>query len=149
MPSPLTAFLAILGDRLFGYPSALADRIGHPVEWLGALIGRLDGTLNRPGSNKTGGRLRGILAVSILIVLTLAVTVPLTIILRASPYGFLLEALLAIPFLAQRDLARAVAAVADGLEANLAQGRTAVSHIVGRDPAQLDRSGVARGAIES
>jgi adenosylcobinamide-phosphate synthase len=44
---PLTALLAVLGDRLFGYPPALARRIGHPVEWLGAMISALDRTLNR------------------------------------------------------------------------------------------------------
>jgi adenosylcobinamide-phosphate synthase len=32
---------------------------------------------------------------------------------------------------------------------SLGEGRAAVSHIVGRDPAELDRGGVARGAIES
>ncbi len=36
---PFTALLAVLGDRLFVYPSVLARRIGHPVEWLGGIIG--------------------------------------------------------------------------------------------------------------
>ena len=147
--SPLIALLALLGDRLFGYPPALASRIGHPVEWLGALIGVLDRSLNRQGSDKAAGRTQGALALVIAIGLAVAVTVPLSLMLRTVPYGFAVEALLAVAFLAQRDLARAVAAVADGLDGSLAQGRAAVSHIVGRDPAQLDRSGVVRGAIES
>lgn len=146
---PHLAFLALLGDRIFGYPAAVERRIGHPVQWLGALIGLLDRTLNRPGADKQSGRMLGALALAAALGLALAVTVPLALALRSNPYGVLLEALLAVPFLAQRSLARAVAAVADGLDQSLGQGRSAVSHIVGRDPARLDRSGVVRGAIES
>lgn len=143
------ALLALVGDRLFGFPPGLARRIGHPVEWLGALIGALEHALNRRGAVQGEGRLRGALALLLALGVSLAVALPLTLLLRSVPYGFIVEALLAVPFLAQRDLARAVAAVADGLEASLAEGRDAICHIVGRDPAQLDRSGVARGAVES
>jgi adenosylcobinamide-phosphate synthase len=145
----LSALIALLGDRLFGYPPALARRIGHPVEWLGALIGALDRNLNRPDAGKTAGRTRGVLALVPALGMALAVTVPLALVLRSIPYGFVIEALLAIAFLAQRDLARSVTAVADGLQKTLGEGRAAVSHIVGRDPAQLDHAGVARAAIES
>jgi adenosylcobinamide-phosphate synthase len=149
MLSPLVALLALLGDRVFGYPSAVSRRIGHPVEGLGALIGWLDRTLNRPRSHKAAGRLRGALALGLALGLVLAVTVPLAVVLRAFPYGFVFEATLAVPFLAQRDLARAVTAVADALDESLQRGRVAVGHIVGRDPAGLDHSVVVRGAIES
>ena len=40
-------------------------------------------------------------------------------------------------------------AVADALDENLAEGRRAVSMIVGRNPEALDEAGVARAAIES
>jgi adenosylcobinamide-phosphate synthase len=147
--SLLVALIALVGDRLFGYPVLLARRIGHPVEWLGAVIAYLDRTLNRPGAEETAGRMRGALALGLVLGLALAVTLPLALLLRAVPYGFVMEALFAMAWLAQRDLARAVAAVADGLDESLARGRAAVSHIVGRDPGGLDRSGVVRGAIES
>jgi adenosylcobinamide-phosphate synthase len=146
---PLTALLAVLGDRLFGYPPALARRTGHPVEWLGAMIGALDRSLNRTHSDRTAGRMRGALALALVVIASLAVALPLALALRAMPFGFVVEALLAAPFLAQRDLARAVGTVADGLDRSLGDGRAAVSHIVGRDPATLDGSGVARAAIES
>jgi adenosylcobinamide-phosphate synthase len=42
-----------------------------------------------------------------------------------------------------------VAAVASGLTRSLQDGRTAVSHIVGRDPQRLDEAGVSRAALES
>jgi adenosylcobinamide-phosphate synthase len=145
----LTALLALLGDRLIGYPPTLARRIGHPVEWLGALIGALDRSLNRTPSHRTAGRMRGALALALVVVACLAVTLPLALALRALPFGFVIEALLAVAFLAQRDLARAVGSVADGLDRSLGDGRAAVRHIVGRDPAELDASGVARAAIES
>jgi adenosylcobinamide-phosphate synthase len=145
----VTSFLALLGDRLFGYPPGLTRGIGHPVEWLGALIGLLDRTLNQPGAGKGPGRRRGTMALALALGSTFAITVPLALVLRAMPYGFVIEALFAVAFLAQRDLSRAVAAVADGLDSGLVRGRAAVAHIVGRDPAQLDRSGVTRAAIES
>ncbi|MGH6959089.1 MAG: adenosylcobinamide-phosphate synthase CbiB, partial [Dongiaceae bacterium] len=48
------------------------------------------------------------------------------------------------------SLYRHVAAVAEALEAGgLPAGRYAVSHIVGRDPEQLDDAGVSRAALES
>jgi adenosylcobinamide-phosphate synthase len=143
------ALLALVGDRLFGFPPGLARRIGHPVEWLGALITALEAKLNRWQALQSEGRLRGAIALLLALGVSLAVALPLALLLRSFPYGFIVEALLAVPFLAQRDLASAVAAIADGLETSLAEGRNAVRHIVGRDPAQLDRSGVARGAIES
>ncbi len=58
-------------------------------------------------------------------------------------------ALVASTLLAQRSLHRHVDDVAAGLRAGLPQGRAAVAHIVGRDPAALDAAGVARAAIES
>ena len=57
--------------------------------------------------------------------------------------------LLGSSLLAQRSLAAHVRAVATGLRRGLAEGREAVSHIVGRDPASLDAAAVARAAIES
>ncbi len=58
--------------------------------------------------------------------------------------------LLASTLLAQRSLHDHVRAVADALQTGgLEAGRTAVSMIVGRNPASLDEAGVARAAIES
>jgi adenosylcobinamide-phosphate synthase len=77
----------------------------------------------------------------------IAVTIALA--LRRLPYGWIAEAIVATPFLAQKSLGDHVRAVADGLDRSLAEGRSAVSRIVGRDPEMLDRSGVARAALES
>jgi adenosylcobinamide-phosphate synthase len=59
-------------------------------------------------------------------------------------------ALAATSLIAQRSLAEHVAHVADGLRTGgLAEGRRAVSRIVGRDPETLDEAAVCRAAIES
>jgi len=66
------------------------------------------------------------------------------------PYGLIAVAVLASTMIAQRSLHRYVGNVASALDKDgLDAGQTAVSHIVGRDTAELDRAGVARAAIES
>ena len=140
----LIAPLALVIERLVGYPQRLVRAIGHPVIWMGSLIAFLDRRLN------TGVRRgRGVLALILLLLATAAITVPLTLLLRAIPFGWAIEALLATSLLAQKSLHDAVAAVAAALRRSLPEGRIAVSHIVGRDPATLDEAGVARAAIES
>ncbi|MGH6873713.1 MAG: adenosylcobinamide-phosphate synthase CbiB [Aestuariivirgaceae bacterium] len=143
------AFLALLIERLLGYPAYLLRRIGHPVEWMGQIIARLDSRLNRRPSGKWNERLKGCLALLLLLLIVAAITVPLALALRQVKGGWIVEAVLATSLLAQSDLRRYVAAVADGLDRNLAEGQAAVSHIVGRDPEALDESGVARAALES
>lgn len=145
--SLLVAALALAIERVAGYPPALLRAIGHPVTWAGALIAALDRALNVPG--RAGRRLLGVVALGAVIAAVLAVVVPLAVVLRAVPGGVLPEALLAASLLAQRELGRRVAAVADALDAGLDNGRTAVGHIVGRDPAGLDEAGIARAAVES
>jgi adenosylcobinamide-phosphate synthase len=45
--APALTFLALLLELMLGYPDALVRAIGHPVIWMGALIGALDRGLNR------------------------------------------------------------------------------------------------------
>ncbi len=137
--------IAILIDRLFGYPDALFARIGHPVTWIGALIAWLDRTLNQPGR----GRAWGVLALTAIIGATLLVTLPVAWLCRTMPFGFVVEGLLASSLIAQKSLRDHVLAVAKGLTHSLSGGRAKVAMIVGRDPETLDEAGVARAAIES
>jgi adenosylcobinamide-phosphate synthase len=64
-------------------------------------------------------------------------------------FGWIIEAMLATSLIAQHSLHEHVSAVGRGLDISLAEGRKSVSKIAGRDPAQLDESGVVRGALES
>ena len=145
----LLATLSLLAELLGGYPDRLFRRIGHPVSWIGALIALLDRKLNRDGDAPAKRRQAGILALLVLIAVTGAIALLLQTVLVGWPGPFVL-ALLAGTLLAQRSLARHVAAVATALEDDgLAGGRKAVSQIVGRDPESLDEAGVSRAAIES
>jgi adenosylcobinamide-phosphate synthase len=141
----LVAPLALLIERFAGYPPALYRRIRHPVTWMGALITWLEARLNT-GEHR---RWKGVAMLVLLLATGLAVSLLIIAITRRIPFGFVLEAILASSLIAQKELGRAVKAVADGLAGGLEPGRKAVSQIVGRDPHTLDEPGVAGAAIES
>ncbi|RMF08918.1 MAG: cobalamin biosynthesis protein CobD, partial [Alphaproteobacteria bacterium] len=143
------AATALLIDRLFGYPKGLFDMVRHPVSWIGSVIHVLEARLNQARYGARMRRAAGCAMLAIVIALVLLVTIPLALALRQLPWGWAGEALVASFLLSQHGLEEAVRKVRDALETALPQAREAVSHIVGRDSATLDRSGVARGAIES
>lgn len=202
------AFFALLIEAAVGYPDRLLRAIGHPVIWMGRLIGWLDRTLNarsppiasvtaRPTSPTlprkrvreqsapmreaemeaaarqgehdatapegehdattrekemdAGGRRAGVIALLILLAAVGGAAVAAERALLVFPVvGVLAVALVASSLLAQRSLHDHVARVAEALETGgVAAGRAAVSQIVGRDTASLDKAGVARAAIES
>jgi adenosylcobinamide-phosphate synthase len=133
-------------ELCLGYPTRLFRTTGHPVTWIGGLIGWLDRTLNRDGKS----RAPGIIAVVILVGIVGLIASTVTWMLYSTPVGVIIAAVLASTLIAQRSLYRHVAAVAAALETNdLTASRKAVSQIVGRDTAVLDEAGVARAAIES
>jgi adenosylcobinamide-phosphate synthase len=139
----------MLIELCIGYPEPLVRGIGHPVTWIGALIGGLDRLFNRDMTTALR-RLAGILAVAIALCGVGAITFVVQWQLLRLPFGVVPVAVLASALIAQRSLHRYVANVASALERqDLDAGREAVSHIVGRDTAQLDRAGIARAAIES
>ncbi len=138
---------------MFGYPDALFRAIRHPVVWAGALLARLDRTLNRDADAGWQRKAAGILA---LLSLLAASVVPAALLQAAAiawlprPLRLVVLALLASTLLAQRSLFSHVRAVTDGLESGgLDGGRAAVSRIVGRNPLTLGEAGVCRAAIES
>jgi len=146
---PALALAALSIEAVAGYPDWLFRRVGHPVTWIGALIGALEHRWNRPGLGASAARARGIGAQALLITLALLAGWPLIWLAGRSWPGFLLAALATSSLFAQRSLDSHVAAVATALDRSLADGRRAVSMIVGRNPDVLDEAGVARAAIES
>jgi adenosylcobinamide-phosphate synthase len=144
------AFLALLIEALVGYPDWLVQAIGHPVTWIGRLIGLLDDTLNHESMSRASRRTAGIISLFIVVGIFASVAYVLERSLFWLPLGVVFAALAASTMLAQRSLHDHVARVATALEQEgLAAGRRAVSRIVGRDPEALDEAGVARAAIES
>lgn len=149
----MVLLLALAIDAVLGYPQALFSAIGHPVTWIGRLIGWLDDSFNRETDSFESRRLAGILA----LMTTLAIAVSGAGLIDSALRELLppivatgTVALLASSLLAQRSLDDHVRAVADAMEQNgLEAGRKAVSMIVGRDTGQLDEAGICRAAIES
>ena len=151
LANPLPLLLAALVlDLVLGEVPPVLKRLPHPVVLAGRAIHWFDRHLNRERRDEATRRARGVLTVGALIIAAAVLGALLTIVLHAIRLGWALEVLLVAVLLAQRSLYDHVAAVRDALlGAGLAQGREAVSHIVGRDPESLDEHGVARAAIES
>jgi adenosylcobinamide-phosphate synthase len=143
-------FLALLIELIVGYPDLLVSSIGHPVTWMGRLIGMLDRRLNRDTIGPALRRMLGVIAVLLLVGVVGGLALALERSLYLLPFGLVATAILASTFIAQQSLHAHVLRVATALgSGGLAGGRAAVSHIVGRDTAPLDEAGVARATIES
>jgi len=144
------AFLALLIEALVGYPDWLVQAIGHPVTWIGRLIGVFDDTLNHERMSRASRRAAGGVSLFAVIGTIVVIAHILEESLLWLPFGIVFVALPASTLIAQRSLHDHVERVALALEREgLAAGRGVVSRIVGRDPLALDEAGVARAAIES
>jgi len=137
-------------EATVGYPDWLLRAIGHPVIWIGGLIGTLDRLLNHERRSNASRRWAGAIALLIVIFVVAVVAFAIERSLLLLPGGIVIAALVASTLVAQRSLYDHVERVAAALErGGVAAGRAAVAHIVGRDPDALDEAGVARAAIES
>jgi adenosylcobinamide-phosphate synthase len=145
--------LALILDRLIGYPDRLYRLIGHPVTWIGALIALLDRRWNQDGDTPRRRRLMGIVALVVIVAASAGAGVGLVALAHALLPPWVAAAVLAIPLAmltAVKSLDDHVAAVGSALDDGGAPaGRIAVSHIVGRDVSVLDEAGVCRAAVES
>ena len=55
-------FLALLIEALVGYPDWLVQSIGHPVIWMGRLIGLFDNALNLDRKSPASRRAAGVVS---------------------------------------------------------------------------------------
>ncbi len=144
---------ALVLEAAAGYPETWVRAIGHPVIWVGALIGRLDRAWNRDTLPPAARRRRGVAAALVLIAASALPAAALQAALAAAlppVLSLLLAAAAASTLLAQRSLWDFVGAVGQALrQGGLPAGRAAVAHIVGRNPETLDEPAVLRAAIES
>jgi adenosylcobinamide-phosphate synthase len=146
--------VAMAVDALTGWPSWLFARIGHPVTWLGRLIGAVDSRWNRSSDPPAVRRAAGVAGALLVIAISVALGWALQSLLESLlPWGWVrivTVGVLVWPLVALRSLHDHVAAVAKPLRVgDIAGARDAVSRIVGRDPAVLDEAGIARATIES
>ena len=142
--------LALAMDAIIGDPNWLYRKIPHPISVIGCMMNQLDLFLNRPQVKNPTKKILGVLFIIIALSVAGIIGWGMQTGLKLMEFGQLLEAILVSIFLAQNSLYRHVrnvaqALVSDGLDA----ARLSVSHIVGRDPATLDDSGVCRASIES
>jgi len=148
---PLLLLLAGLAiDAAFGDMPAVFGRVPHPVVLAGRAVAFFEKKLNRPNRSDWSRHERGVVTVIALVGAALGLGWALHWLCRGSLLGAIVEALAIGILIAQRSLFEHVAAVGAALASGgLPAGRAAVSHIVGRDPMQLDAHGVARAALES
>ncbi len=144
-----SALLALVIEAAVGYPRALLHAFGHPVTWMGAMIGTLERRFNR-GASARARWSAGLATLATVVGIAFALGFAAERMLLILPFGTFAVAVLASTLIAQRSLHDHVARVARALEEEgLDAARKAVAHIVGRDPEALDEAGVARAAIES
>jgi len=148
---PLWLLLGALAlDGYVGDMTRLFRVVKHPVVWIGDLISFLEEKLNRDNRSEVNRTIRGFIVVCFVVTLCLSIGFVVSWLGQNYPFGWAVELFLVVSLVAQRSLFTHVRKVASALKKNgLSAGREAVSHIVGRDPDQLDEAGVARAAIES
>ncbi len=140
---------ALLLDAVVGDPDAIWRRVPHPVVAIGVAIGALDRWLNRDRWGAGARRTLGVAAIVLVAGLAGAVGYGLERLFAAVPFGWIGTIIVAAVMLAGRSLHNHVKAVADAFADGLPAARSAVSRIVGRDPASLDAPRICRAAIES
>jgi adenosylcobinamide-phosphate synthase len=137
-------------ELVLGYPNGLTKKIGHPVTWMGRLIGLLDRHLNKETASAEARRRAGAIALFVLILAVGAIAFTVETVLLLLPFGLIFAGIAASTFIAQRSLYAHVANVAEALEAgNIEKARGEVAHIVGRDTTDMDEAAISRAAIES
>ncbi|MEO9168270.1 MAG: adenosylcobinamide-phosphate synthase CbiB [Aestuariivirga sp.] len=143
------ATVALLFESLIGYPTFLQNAVGHPVQWIGRLITFLDDGLNDEEAEPQQNKSSGVLAMVVLIAVCALPALAVQYALMKLPYGYVLNVLLAIPFIAQHSLTQHVEAVAKALSNSPEDARSEVAKIVGRDVTALNQAGIAKAALES
>jgi adenosylcobinamide-phosphate synthase len=149
IPALAILLLATLLDAAVGEPAWLYRWVPHPVVTIGRAVAWGERRLLWPGVPQTRRRWRGLALLAGVAGGAALLGFAVDYLLRRLPSGWLLEVVLMSTLLAHRSLVDHVAAVADGLDRSIAEGRRAVALIVGRDPERLDEAGVGRAAIES
>ncbi|MFC4352764.1 adenosylcobinamide-phosphate synthase CbiB [Fodinicurvata halophila] len=146
----LVLLAALLLDALLGDPEWLWRRLPHPITLIGRLIDYFDRQFNLTDTALGTRRRLGVMVLLLLLAGAIVAGLALSFLLKALPFGWVVEILVVAVFLAQRSLCQHVGRVARSFqEEGLSGARRSVALIVGRDPEKLDEPGICRAAIES
>lgn len=147
----VTLALALLVDRYVGDPDWLWRKYPHPVVWFGKAIERAEKALYPEQGSAADKKRAGLLLIAGLVIAGwLGAGFVSKVLSQFGTIGTLVEVAIVAVLLAQKSLSDHVNRVRDGLEqGGVEGGRKAVAMIVGRDVKALDKTGVARAAIES
>ena len=146
----ICAVIALIIDRIIGWPERLFQRISHPVVAIGHLISWCDKTFNKTDRSSSIRRISGIITVIIVAGVCLLVALIISHFIPEGVFGIILTSLLIWPWIAAKSLSDHVIKVAVALAASdLNAARSAVSMIVGRNAKTLDNFGIARASLES
>ncbi|WP_230481957.1 adenosylcobinamide-phosphate synthase CbiB [Sphingomonas sp. Leaf21] len=151
MADPI-ALVALALDAAIGWPDRVYARIGHPVGGFARFLNLCERLGNRPDRSEGMRRVLGVATILTLIVLTGAAGwwINREAHLLFGRWGWMVNAVLAWPALAQRSLYLHVRPVAGALSrGDLSAARALVARVVGRDTGRLDEAGVSRAAIET
>ena len=124
----------------------------HPVRWMGSLVDWCDRCVYRLLLSAAQQRLAGVL---LAVILPAGVYVAATMLIWLGSsidplWGSAATVLLAWTTLAARDLIDHVVAVQQALQSvSLAEARTAVAQIVGRDTGEMDETDIVRATVET
>jgi adenosylcobinamide-phosphate synthase len=140
--------VACLLDAAVGDPRWLP----HPVRWMGFLVDWYDRRVYRLLLSPAKQRMAGLLLAAALPAGSYGAGVLLIWLGNSleSLWGSAIAVLLAWTTLAARDLINHVLAVQRALQSmSLAEARTAVAHIVGRDTKEMNESDIVRATVET
>lgn len=143
-PHIIAIAIGLILDRIIGDPPSWP----HPVKFIGKLITKLTGWLNKGRARKAKGVLLVIIVVGITFFATLAILIG-----AYSVHiwvGIAVESILIASGLAQKSLKVAAMDVYKPLVAkDLPSARQKLSWIVGRDTEKLNEQEITRGVVET
>ncbi len=138
----LMVLIALLLDYLLGEPKRW-----HPLVGFGCLVTKMESYLWRRDDKKIPARLRGVLAVTLLLTPFIIITALLA---QFAVFDYVIAVVLLYLALGGRSLSQHAMQVYDALQKNnLATAREKTSLLVSRDTRTLDETQLAKATVES
>lgn len=142
--------LAMAVDAYIGSFRLFSKLIPQPVGLIEKLIHFFDARLNRDKRSQKDRAIRGFISVIFVVTICGVVGGAIAWLSRNHEWGWILEFLLVVSLIDQRDPFNRVRKVGKVLrDDSLEAARRSVAEVARRDPSQLDDYGIARTAIEA